>query len=83
MPKVVNERCLACVALASHEARQKSCWDGARCHKRRTFYRRKLAQPSEPVSDAVPVLDVPLTSDNLYHSLPLLDPNWPASCGRG
>ena len=60
MPKVVNERCLACAVLASHEARQKSCWDKARCHKRRTFYRGKLARTAKPVSDAVPVLDVPL-----------------------
>lgn len=58
MPKPINPQCLSCAALTSQKARQRSCWDSVRCHKRRTFYRSKQAQPAAPSS--VPVLDVPL-----------------------
>ena len=75
MPKLVNERCLACAALTSHEARQKSCWDKVRCHKRRTFYRNKFSQPAQSVSGAVPVLEVPLPQTTYAILYRYLTPN--------
>ncbi|WNZ27870.1 hypothetical protein HJG54_34160 [Leptolyngbya sp. NK1-12] len=66
MPKPVNQRCQQCALLSASEARQKACWDSQLCHKRRSFYRHKLAlAQTHQVNEPVPVLDVPLP-DTVY-----------------
>ena len=39
MAKLVNLECKACALVDSKVARQKSCWDGHKCHSRRSKYR--------------------------------------------
>jgi hypothetical protein len=47
MPKPLSEKCRLCAKLTAAEAIAKhgptgtNCWDGDKCHKRRTYYRNR------------------------------------------
>lgn len=47
MPKVATEKCRLCAklsiedAIARHGQGENGCWDGDKCHKRRTYYRNR------------------------------------------
>jgi hypothetical protein len=47
MPKTVSEKCRLCAKLTATEAIAKhgpsgtDCWEGDKCHKRRTYYRNR------------------------------------------
>lgn len=67
MARPINQRCIECALLATEAAHHRACWDGVRCHNRRSYYRGKLAQqqraqeePPVPSPHTPVVLDVPL-----------------------
>jgi hypothetical protein len=47
MPKTVSEKCRLCAkltaaeAIAKHSPSGTGCWEGDKCHKRRTYYRNR------------------------------------------
>jgi hypothetical protein len=48
MPKTTSEKCRLCAKLSAEEAIARhgpgsstNCWDGEKCHKRRTYYRKR------------------------------------------
>jgi hypothetical protein len=47
MPKTASEKCRLCAKLSAEEAIARhgptgtNCWDGEKCHKRRTYYRKR------------------------------------------
>lgn len=84
MPKTASEKCRLCAkldvqsAIARHGPHGTDCWDGTKCHKRRTYYRNrdrynKTKKQQYAIKTgkvvpvvSVPVLDVPAATLHLY-----------------
>lgn len=86
MPKQVSEKCRLCAKLSAQEAIARhgstgtNCWEGNKCHKRRTYYRNRdrynlgkrtqyrKSTGNEPVMLAIAPPTVALAELHLYRA---------------
>ena len=47
MPRLKNHQCAACSRTCVEQAKQKDCWEGQRCHDRRSHYRNRQTRISD------------------------------------
>jgi hypothetical protein len=65
MPARIRPNCAACSKLDISKAKQKNCWDDARCHRRRSDHRNKGERKSKRSTTEILSIDPP----QIYHGI--------------
>jgi hypothetical protein len=65
MPTTIRPNCAACSKLDISKAKQKNCWDDARCHRRRSDHRNKGERKSKRSTAENITIDPP----QIYHGI--------------